>query len=53
MSSRPRKRGRRGGAPQEVVPSVTREELATKTVAELREMAAAIDLDVKVLKKKD
>ena len=53
MSSRPRKRGRRGGAPQEVVPSVTREELATKTVAELREMAAAIDLDIKALKKKD
>ncbi|HZL06459.1 MAG TPA: transcription termination factor Rho, partial [Coriobacteriia bacterium] len=53
MSSRPRKRGRRGGAPQEVVPSVTREDLAAKTVAELREMAAAINLDVKALKKKD
>ena len=55
MSARPRKRGRRGGGqqPQEVQPSVTREELATKTVAELRAMAAEIDVDVKALKKKD
>ncbi|MHB8706929.1 MAG: transcription termination factor Rho [Coriobacteriia bacterium] len=54
MSARPRKRGRRGGgAPQEVAPSVTREVLATKTVAELRQMAAELELDVKALKKKD
>jgi transcription termination factor Rho len=53
MSSRPRKRGRRGGAPQEVIPSITREDLATKTVAELREMATELELDVKALKKKD
>ncbi len=54
MSSRPRKRGRRGGAPQaEVAPSVTREELAAKTVTELRQMAAELELDVKALKKKD
>ncbi len=55
MSARPRKRGRRGGGqPQEVVqPSVTREELQAKTVAELRAMAAEIELDVKLLKKKD
>ncbi|KAF0208936.1 MAG: transcription termination factor [Actinobacteria bacterium] len=55
MSSRPRKRGRRGGAPQAeaVVPSITREELATKTVTELRQMAAELELDVKALKKKD
>ncbi len=54
MSARPRKRGRRGGAPQaEVTPSVTREELAGKTVPELRQMAAELGLDVKALKKKD
>ncbi len=54
MSARPRKRGRRGGAPQaEVAPSVTREELAGKTVPELRQMAAEIGLDSKALKKKD
>jgi transcription termination factor Rho len=54
MSSRPRKRGRRGGAPQaEVAPSTTREELAAKTVTELRQMATEMDLDVKALKKKD
>ena len=51
MSARPRKRGRRGGGqPQEVVqPSITREELQTKTVAELRAMAAEIELDVSLL----
>jgi len=55
MSSRPRKRGRRGGAPQAeaVAPSITREELGTKTVAELRQMATDLGLDVKALKKKD
>ncbi|PKQ20885.1 MAG: transcription termination factor Rho [Actinobacteria bacterium HGW-Actinobacteria-6] len=54
MSARPRKRGRRGGPSQaEVAPSVTREELATKTVPELRQMAAELELDVKALKKKD
>lgn len=54
MSSRPRKRGRRGGGPQpDVQPSVTREELAEKTVPELRAMAAELDLDIKSLRKKD
>jgi transcription termination factor Rho len=57
VSARPRKRGRRGGSgqpPQEVVqPSVTREELAAKTVAELRAMAVEAGVDVKALKKKD
>ncbi len=55
MSARPRKRGRRGGGVQaEVVqPSVTRDELQAKTVAELRAMAAEIELDVKALKKKE
>ena len=59
MSARPRKRGRRGGggggggqqeAPQ---PSIKREDLAAKTVAELREMANEIGIDTKLLKKKD
>ncbi len=36
---------------REVVPSVTREDLAALKVAELREKAAALDLDVKGLKK--
>jgi transcription termination factor Rho len=59
MSARPRKRGRRGGAPggggyaEPQAPSVTKEELAGKTMAELREMAAEVNLDVKTLKKKD
>ncbi len=55
MSARPRKRGRRGGGQQQEVvqPSITREELAAKTVAELRAMAAELELDVKALKKKD
>ena len=55
MSARPRKRGRRGGGGQQEVvqPSITREELQAKTVAELRAMAAEIELDVKTLKKKD
>ncbi len=58
MSARPRKRGRRGGAggggfQQEQGPSVTREELAGKTVAELKEMAAELSLDVKNMKKKE
>ncbi|MDP2232981.1 MAG: Rho termination factor N-terminal domain-containing protein, partial [Actinomycetota bacterium] len=54
MSARPRKRGRRGGSQQEnPQPSITKAELETKTVAELRAMAAEIELDVKALKKKD
>jgi len=54
MSARPRKRGRRGGgAPQEVAPSVTRADLETKTVAELKAMAEELSLDTKALKKKD
>jgi len=58
MTARPRKRGRRGGggAPggqQEPKPSVSREELESKTVAELKALAAELEIDVKTLKKKD
>jgi transcription termination factor Rho len=57
MSARPRKRGRRGGggAPQEQAPqpSVKREDLIAKTVAELRAMATELGIDHKALKKKD
>lgn len=54
MSARPRKRGRRGGSQQDnPQPSITKVELEAKTVAELRAMAAEIELDVKALKKKD
>jgi transcription termination factor Rho len=54
MSARPRKRGRRGGSgPTEVAPSITRADLETKTVAELKAMAEEMSLDVKALKKKD
>lgn len=56
MSARPRKRGRRGGggAQQEpVAPSITRVDLESKTVAELRVMATELGLDAKALKKKD
>ncbi len=60
MSARPRKRGRRGGSgggqqqqQQQPKPSVTREDLTAKTVAELRTMAGELELDVKALKKKD
>jgi transcription termination factor Rho len=54
MSSRPRKRGRRGGGqPEQQGPSVNRAELEQKTVAELRQMAADLELDIKQLKKKD
>ena len=54
MSARPRKRGRRGAVPQEVVqPSVTREELQAKTVAELKQMATELGLEVKAMKKDD
>ncbi len=55
MTARPRKRGRRGGGSptQEAAPSVTRAELETKTVAELKEMGAELELDTKTLKKKD
>ncbi|MBN2405733.1 MAG: transcription termination factor Rho [Coriobacteriia bacterium] len=54
MSSRPRKRGRRGGGQQEQQgPSVNRAELEQKTVAELRQMAGELELDIKALKKKD
>ena len=54
MSARPRKRGRRGGGgpqPEAVQPSVTREELAAKTVVELKQMAAELELEAKALKK--
>jgi transcription termination factor Rho len=52
VSARPRKRGRRGGGQPEVVqPSVTREELQAKTVAELRQMGAELGVEVKALKK--
>ncbi len=56
MSARPRKRGRRGGGGQHDAPpkpSVTRPDLEAKTVAELKEMATELALDLKVLKKKD
>ncbi|MBU4556818.1 MAG: transcription termination factor Rho, partial [Actinobacteria bacterium] len=54
MSARPRKRGRRGGSQQDnPQPSITKVQLEAKTVAELRAMAAEIELDVKALKKKD
>lgn len=54
QGSRPRKRGRRGPGPQETVqPSVTREELQAKTVAELKEMAAELEVEVKGLRKDD
>jgi transcription termination factor Rho len=54
MSARPRKRGRRGGGgPVEQQPSITRPELEAKTIAELRAMAAELNLDVKALKKKE
>ncbi len=60
MSARPRKRGRRGGTgggggggQQPPKPSIKREDLAAKTVAELRTMAGELSLDIKALKKKD
>jgi len=53
MSSRPRKRGRRGGGYQEPAPSIKREDLEPLKVAELREKATELGLDVKDLKKKD
>ncbi len=63
MTARPRKRGRRGGSStggggggpqqQEPRPSVSRQELETKTVAELKAVATELGLDVKALKKKD
>jgi transcription termination factor Rho len=57
MSARPRKRGRRGGsgAPQEQPPqpSVKREDLVGKTVAELRAIATELGIDAKLLKKKE
>jgi len=52
-SSRPRKRGRRGTQQESVQPSITREDLQAKTVVELKEMAAELDLDCKGLKKDD
>ncbi|MBK5210833.1 MAG: transcription termination factor Rho [Coriobacteriia bacterium] len=55
MSARPRNRKTRPRTAQqaEVKPSVTREELTKLKVAELREMAAELEIDVKALKKKD
>jgi transcription termination factor Rho len=53
MSPRPRKRGRRGGAYQEPAPSIKREDLEAKTVAELRTTATEMGIDAKALKKKD
>jgi transcription termination factor Rho len=62
MSARPRKRGRRGGSgqgggggqqEQPPQPSVKREDLMAKTVAELRTMATELNIDHKPLKKKD
>ena len=55
MSARPRKRGRRGGGGgvQEPAPSIKREDLEAKTVAELKAMATEAGVDAKALKKKD
>jgi transcription termination factor Rho len=56
MSARPRKRGRRGGGgsgQEQPQPSIKREDLVDKTVAELRAMATELGLDAKALKKKD
>jgi len=54
MSARPRKRGRRGsGQPQDQKPSITRADLEAKKVAELKEMALELGLEVKELRKKD
>ncbi|MDP2234160.1 MAG: Rho termination factor N-terminal domain-containing protein, partial [Actinomycetota bacterium] len=53
MSARPRKRGRRGGGFSEPQPSITRADLEEKKVAELKEMATGLGLDVKDLKKKE
>jgi len=38
---------------EQITPSVTREELAVLKVAELRELAEELELDIKILKKKD
>ncbi len=54
MSARPRKRGRRsGGEQQPQGPSISRADLEAKTVAELRDMAAELEIDAKAAKKKD
>ena len=55
MTPRPRKRSRRGSGGYETPPqpSVTREQLSELTVADLRAMAAEIELDVRALRKKD
>ena len=55
-ANRPRKRGRRGsggGQKQEPKPSIKREDLEGKTVAELKELAGELGLDAKPLKKKE
>lgn len=46
------RRPRRGGGHEPVTPQVSREELEALKVAELREKAAELELDVKSLKKK-
>ncbi|MBA4370457.1 MAG: transcription termination factor Rho, partial [Coriobacteriaceae bacterium] len=58
MTSRPRKRGRRGGAPggyggEPAGPTITRADLEGKTVTELKTMAEEAGVDAKALKKKD
>ena len=57
MSGRPRKRGRRSssgqGGQRAPKPSVNKEELQAKTVAELKEIATGLELDVKALKKRE
>ncbi len=55
MTTRPRKRGRRGGGrfPEATAPSVTRAELEPKTVTELKAMAVELGIDAKALRKKD
>ncbi|MDR0501236.1 MAG: transcription termination factor Rho [Coriobacteriales bacterium] len=46
-------RQRKQYTPKEVIPQVTREDLAALKVAELRAKAAEIELDVSLIKKKD
>ncbi len=66
MSARPRKRGRRGGSSgsssgssggggqhEAKQPSIKREDLQEKTVAELKAIAIELEIDIKSLKKKD
>ena len=48
-----RRQRRQPNNPREIVPSVTREDLAELKIGELREKAAELELDVSLIKKKD